>query len=231
MALHQSVLLALTVSLGVPTGTLAAQAERTRACPPAGEPTELPPLDAVLDSALAVRVFTMPDSFPPTEVLLGVRFGPDGGLAHIRPIEGNRGMDTIQVVAQAAAQVVRPQPERVPWGVRIRLHLATAPRFAVERSRFCAPELEEQPGPSVRREIAVVTPQQLSELRRARPARVRVLVGEDGSARQVELAESSGVSSIDDGVLQHYRNVRFKPALLDGWPIEAWFDNSRVRRR
>ena len=54
--------------------------------------------------------------------------------------------------------------------------------------------------------------------------RISVLVGTDGSAKQVKVKKSAGAKSLDKAATKAYSLCAFKPALKDGEPVEAWFD-------
>ncbi len=52
---------------------------------------------------------------------------------------------------------------------------------------------------------------------------IRVLVGNDGSVRRAEIAESSGFDVLDDAALETVRRRwRFIPARRGGTPVESW---------
>jgi periplasmic protein TonB len=52
--------------------------------------------------------------------------------------------------------------------------------------------------------------------------RVRVLISEEGSVREVQLAASSGYPSLDAAALEALRHWLFRPAQIDGRAVAAW---------
>ncbi len=52
--------------------------------------------------------------------------------------------------------------------------------------------------------------------------RVKVLIGENGTPGEIQLAESSGNTSLDEAALTALCRWRFQPALRNGQPVLAW---------
>lgn len=52
--------------------------------------------------------------------------------------------------------------------------------------------------------------------------RVRLLIGEDGRPQELQLAQASGVDSLDAAALAALRQWRFHPARRDGRALAAW---------
>jgi len=52
--------------------------------------------------------------------------------------------------------------------------------------------------------------------------RVKVLIAENGTPGEVQLAESSGSASLDEAALTALHRWRFQPALRNGQPVLAW---------
>ncbi len=53
---------------------------------------------------------------------------------------------------------------------------------------------------------------------------LRVHVGADGHAREVQLVASSGYRLFDEAALAQARGCRFRPALQDDAPVDAWVE-------
>ncbi|RYF13541.1 MAG: energy transducer TonB, partial [Comamonadaceae bacterium] len=53
---------------------------------------------------------------------------------------------------------------------------------------------------------------------------LRVLIGADGSAQQVELRRSSGYERLDRAALETVRRWRFVPGKRNGVPEAMWFN-------
>ncbi len=55
---------------------------------------------------------------------------------------------------------------------------------------------------------------------------LRVRVGADGGAKEVAVKESSGHAILDDAAVRVARKWTFEPALRDGSPVEAWYEQA-----
>lgn len=53
---------------------------------------------------------------------------------------------------------------------------------------------------------------------------ISVLVGTDGSAKQVKVKKSSGTKSLDKSASKAFSLCTFKPALKNGEPVEDWYE-------
>ncbi|UCE32104.1 MAG: TonB family protein, partial [Burkholderiales bacterium] len=53
--------------------------------------------------------------------------------------------------------------------------------------------------------------------------RLDVLIGADGSVKEVRLSASSGSPLLDEAAMRTVRTWRFKPATANGVPVEAWY--------
>jgi protein TonB len=51
---------------------------------------------------------------------------------------------------------------------------------------------------------------------------MRFLIGIDGTVRDAKLAKSSGNASLDQAAINALSKCRFKPAEVDGKPVEQW---------
>lgn len=49
-----------------------------------------------------------------------------------------------------------------------------------------------------------------------------VLIGENGTPGEIQLAESSGSASLDEAALSALRRWRFQPTLRNGQAVLAW---------
>ena len=53
--------------------------------------------------------------------------------------------------------------------------------------------------------------------------RVETLVSAEGVPETVNLLQGTGYQEVDDQLVQQWRQMRFHPALLDGFPVQAWY--------
>ena len=91
------------------------------------------------------------------------------------------------------------------------------------------PDIVELPaGPPATRAASVLRPEEPPYPAAARRlgeegvVLVRVFVGVDGHAEQVELAGSSGSSRLDDAALRSVRHWLFRPAAAGAGPVASW---------
>jgi hypothetical protein len=204
----------------VPCG--AAAQEAGRKCGPAPLPETLPALDRVLDSALAIRALTFPAANPLyMTAVLTLHFQRDGTMRRLVVLEHDAGADTATVLARVVAPLVRVQDSvDAPWGARVRVHLAERPTLSLERSRFCPPVIEPRPQ-SDRYILAAPTVNRVPFVFRAT---LRILVTEDGAVEATDLQGDVVDAALRDFILDDARRNRYKPALLDGFPVAAWIE-------
>ena len=60
------------------------------------------------------------------------------------------------------------------------------------------------------------------------PSRIRLRIAADGRVVTADLVSSSGLSDLDQQILRTMRDVRYYPAVLDGRPVEVWFERGRA---
>lgn len=53
---------------------------------------------------------------------------------------------------------------------------------------------------------------------------LRVLIGADGAAGDVQLIRSSGSARLDRSAMETIRQWRFVPAVRGGKPVSAWYE-------
>ena len=69
---------------------------------------------------------------------------------------------------------------------------------------------------------APVYPAASNRLRETGTVVVRVLIGEDGSAREVRVQQSSGHPRLDAAAVAAVRKARFRPYTDDGVAVAVW---------
>jgi protein TonB len=125
---------------------------------------------------------------------------------------------TIETAA-APVMTAAPPPARP---VEAPAREAAPPAAAPPTER--APEARTIPASAVQYLVppAPVYSRQSARLKESGRVVVRVFVDEDGTARDVQLAKSSGYTRLDDSALTAVRNARFKPYTENGRPVSGW---------
>ena len=198
-------------------------------CGPAPLPDSLPAASQIIDvdAALAVLAVRYPRVGEP---VFAVRFEANGIQAPVHLVDSPFRESVSDSLGQIVATHLSPQPasDQV-WGVRLRLTHEATPAFVVERSVYCPPESELRPDElrltfQVSGSSTTGRPPQPSVPRSFRNPKARVLVDVDGRANEIRIITSSGNYEFDRALEEGLRDVRFIPALLDGVPIEAWWE-------
>ncbi|BBC72348.1 conserved hypothetical protein [Altererythrobacter sp. B11] len=141
-------------------------------------------------------------------------------------------------VVQAAAPVVAPAP---PLELPRPAQIAAVPVEMAARTTAVAPLAVAPPAPPAAPAQAVSAPVvppdfNAAQLNNPKPAYpflskraheegvvwLKVLVGADGTAKQVQLSETSGFGRLDEAAAKTVRRWRFVPASQAGQPREAW---------
>lgn len=187
-------------------------------------PKRLQSLDLVLDSiALTTKLqdFQPP---APAEVILSVRLG-ERPAAHF--------MDTLAVGSfspELLAQVVdalRPVPKGFPRAFRLHLESGPTPSVRIEPSVLCAPLTDE--GASVTQlRFSVGISSSSSPPPRGQQVTPSLRVDETGKVYEVKLGRGTGNPEVDRALQEELLRQRFRPALLDGRPVEVWLTGRRV---
>ena len=191
-------------------------------CAASPVPSHLPAVGDVVDTG-ALRQRLAPTFTQGGPLTATVQFASDGRVRRLAVLGAVTDSQTIARLSAAVASSLRPQPPAPAWTIRLRIPPDGA-ATSVERSEFCPPVPLESPGPQLRRGIAPMTLDQIEELRRAGPFRIRLLVDRTGVVTQTNLVQSSGSSFQDRFALDRARQRRFRPALLDGVPVPAWYE-------
>jgi TonB family protein len=132
---------------------------------------------------------------------------------------------------QAALVLLRsiwPQKPSGTWAVRVHVIGGASPSLAVERSIYCPPS-PERSGPLPRRILAEVRqgdhrpPPGLGRVH----IRIEAEIDEVGNVIRVSVTQSTGISDLDNQIVQGWQQRRFKPALIDGQPIRALYRTDR----
>ncbi|HEX9565862.1 MAG TPA: hypothetical protein VF981_17920 [Gemmatimonadaceae bacterium] len=199
------------------------------ACHPLADPRRFPALDALLDSAALVAGLPAGGPSDPQDLLVSVRLGGTHEAYFVDSLKAHtRGNEIIQHVLATVRKEARVELSHF----RVRILGGNPAALTLERSILCEPELP--PGASQRISYSrtVVTrgaagdrPQPPPRLRSVTP---RLRIGAAGEVRQVDLGSGTGDLSVDRQMQDSYRRLRYRPALLDGRPIEVWLRGTSV---
>lgn len=236
---QQTAFIVLPVLVGA--GSLAGQtirmrdaAGRERLCQPAQIPNNLPPVDAVLDTAaFGARIGSVASEADSTPYLLSLLFAEGGVAATVRLLAP--AVDD-SPLPEAVRATIRPQRPG-PWGLRLRVTPGPPLALAVQRSVYCPPAPDTASGPGGEK-VATFgarpgdwpTPAGEKASQRIRLA-AKVTLSAAGTVVQVQLTRRSGVKQLDDWFVSGLQAAQYLPALLDGLPIPSWYRTNGTRLR
>jgi TonB family protein len=158
-------------------------------------------------------------------VLLTIGFDWRGQVQRVDVLETDAPDSTAAALATGMRAALRSQRGGDPWGVRMRLFLGDDPELALESAPFCPLAVRESGRSAPQRTFYYSDAAGLAEgLDRPGPMEVRVLVDTKGNVKQVQVERSSGVPRSDEWAAGEARRLKFHPAVLDGQPVEAWYE-------
>jgi len=192
-------------------------------CAPSPVPPQLPTVGEVLDTS-GVRQRLAPATSQPSPIVFTIEFSSVGAVSGVRVAEAVGDSQSVDFLRTALASSIRPQRPAPPWSIRLRVAPDRGTPISVERSEFCPPTPLDSQGPQLAHAVTPMTLQELEELRRAGPFRIRVRVDAAGLVSRAELVQSSGSSFQDRFALDRARERRFRPARLDGVPVPGWYE-------
>jgi hypothetical protein len=200
---------------------LASSNTRADACPESLEPAHLPGLSDITDSAATLTsIRSLSASATGATLRLTVLFA-SSTAAMIMDITG-ADLDLAERVRAAVEERLRAKDQNT---VRARLivHLGPVASIEVERSHYCPPEPLEG-ARTMGSAIARATLDDLDELRRAGPFKLRITVDSTGRVVHTEFLQKSGSKIQDDLALTAASQRRFVPARQDGLQVGSTFD-------
>jgi len=198
-----------------------------RDCKPLPDPKRLPGLDAVTDSAALVTRLAALDSIP-GEIIVSVWYAEHPAayaVDAVLPLSV-----THEAVLAAVSAALRPAQKDSPAAFRIRTQLGKTPRVVLERSILCNPTTSD--GYAVQSTVLVgrvtgAAPEETPP-RNARPVQTGIRVSPTGEVLEASILSGSGIAEVDRALLESLRGQRFRPALLDGRPVEVWLRGNRI---
>jgi hypothetical protein len=177
-------------------------------------PRRLPQPSALVDSAHAIA-----DLAPfagPKPMLFSLVFEKGDSVPRIRPLDQNDA-----AAAVALVNYVRRQPPGALWAIRVRIAGGDAPALTLERSQYCPPVPVSKDVPAGVVAGVIAQPRHAVTPLMGTVARPEALIGVDGRVLIARLIQSSGVPQVDYEFIRDLQGKRFRPARLDGEPIEA----------
>lgn len=192
---------------------LSTKAPPRSSCTVATQPSRLPSVDQVADSAAlsaAVSALSREQRIGGSDVflLLSVGFDRSGAVQWVRPVDWYLPEGAAEQMRALVSSRLRPQAHG-DWSIRLRVVPGATPTFTVGRSEICPPEGV--------RTVQLNLPVQFSQLSPS-AMRVRALIGTRGELLGAEQEASSGNVDLDRWVVRELANSRYGPGLVDGIP-------------
>jgi TonB family protein len=217
--------LAVTIALITAAAIASPLVAQRQECGETTNPKTLPPAHEMIDSADAITELKAFNRLP-DEMLFSLVFADDS-FPLVAPLVG--------ADVQAAMVLLRsvwPQKPSGTWAVRVHVVGGASPALAVERSIYCPPS-PEQSGVFPKRILAEVRqgdhkpPPGLGRVH----IRLDAEIDETGNVLSVSVTHSTGITDLDNQIVQDWQKRRFKPALIDGRPIRALYRTDRESPR
>lgn len=195
-------------------------------CKTLEESKPIPAVDVLFDSAALANALPAADTSGPREMVFTLITGA-------RPLVSNMDSTVMHPVNDAAIQALetssRPGSRSFAPAFRVRVVLdqvAHPASLTIEKSVLCGPEMIGTPAPI--RTVTRITPAGSGPPPQPRPVTARLRIGRNGQVMRVELGAGSGDRELDQALKDGMMRNRFKPALLDGRPIEVWTGNGKL---
>ena len=195
-------------------------------CRPLATPERLPTVEELIDStALATRMAVEPVPAV-TEIQLGVAYPRTSGAPEAWVIDSADSPDWGSRLAGLVQAALRADGARP--GTTLRIHLRATPpiEVRVQRSILCAPlpldsKGSAQPAVQVTGGGRPAPPQHWNAV-------IRQRIGPDGVVLDARLQPGSGKPELDRLALLPVFARRWRPATLDGRPVEVWLVKNRA---
>ena len=208
-----------------------------RTCPAATTPARLPDLAALLDVTAFLQGFAS-DSIAQASVepmIFSIRFAPTGQREWVQAVGAGSGAARLAHVQRLIATYLKQQTAaKEPWSLRLRIMPGDSVHLSLAHSEVCPVELIPERSTASGGSLGLLDREELAELRRAGPVEVEVDVSPTGSVLGVDLRRRSGSRIVDDQMLKRARESRYRPALIDGFPVAGRYvfgSRTRVRVR
>lgn len=195
-------------------------------CQPLDRPKRLPAAAELIDSTALAGQIALASGTVSGELQIGVAFPRPSGPPEAWVIDSGVAPDGLARLAALVQTALRPGAAPPGTTLRIHLRLGTPNRIHVQRSVLCPPVPMDSAG-------AAQTAYKVSEGSGKGPAHrwnavVRQRIGIDGQVLDARLQPGSGRADVDRLALEPVLARRWRPATLDGRPVEVWLANGRV---
>jgi hypothetical protein len=180
-------------------------------------PSKLPPVDQLVDSAGLVAAIA---PYREGEFVVSLLLNTKGRLS-LTPLGSWAGApDSLLNRVDGA---LRPTGTVDAPSVRLRFRLRDPRAITVERSELCAPvSLDGTESRVVNIETSSPPPPHI------RKPTLRMRIGSDGTVLEARIVASTGVPELDQEIARTAPQSHFRPALLDGRPVEVWLERGHA---
>src|SRR2546423_6574185 len=217
-----AVSIVLITAAAIPSPLLAQRQD----CAETTNPKTLPPAHEIIDSADAITELKEFNRLA-DEMLFSLVFTADDSFPRVAPLAGADGQTALVLLRS-----VWPQKPSGTWAVRVHVVGRASPSLALERSIYCPPS-PEQAGVFPKRILVEVRQgdhRPPPGIRRVH-IRLEAEIDEAGNVLSVSVTQSTGMTDLDNQIVQDWQQRRFKPALIDGRPIRALYRTDRASPR
>jgi Gram-negative bacterial TonB protein C-terminal len=186
------------------------------ACKPTQSPRTLPVAHAILDSTGAIQDLSTARLLRDSMTFSLLYRAPDS-LPSVRPLDS---LDA--PAARVLTRALWPQTPSDVWAVRVHIVGGAAPAVTIERSSYCPPLPPPDGGPTAHTRAVMMATTPPAGTRRV-VVKFEALISELGQVLSVRITQSSRMRDIDDAIVRDVMLATFKPALLDGLPVQALY--------
>lgn len=199
---------------------------RPASCRVLETPRRLPSVAAVLDSFALTGAIAATPSLGAPDAVLGLAFPERPGPPQAWMIDSALPPDAKARLETLVLATVRRGRTAPGTSLRLRVRTVAPVAMHIERSVLCAPvplDSTHPAGPTyqVRAGAGGVPAQRWKSV-------IRQRIGADGVVQEARLRPTSGRLDLDRLALEPVYARRWRPATLDGRPVEVWFEDGRV---
>ena len=197
-------------------GAATLPAQHQQKCINAQQPNKLPSVASLLDSSAAAAAFG-DRSLPPAGIVFSVLSLMDS-VQVVRIVEPSV-VDSMPQALAVFRSMLEPQMAQQVWAVRVRVRPGGA--MAVERSRYCPPEVVSSSNEILRFDVWA---EDRPPTNGGHPVKITIqaTLSELGDVVKTDILRSSGIQDLDREFAASFARQKFAPALLDSVPVTSW---------